>query len=103
LFGQVPVIGGLLMLCGLAWMLINVNSFPMILDLTDNLRAGTYTGISFLFVTAAAIAGPNIMGLIIQVTGNDYSTMYIVSAVLVLVAIGIMSGVKKGEAGSSPV
>jgi len=97
-YGEVPVVGGLLMLCGLAWMLINVNSFPMILDLTDNLRAGTYTGISFLFVTAAAIVGPNLMGAIIQVAGNDYSTMYLASAVLVLAAIYIMSGVKKGEA-----
>ena len=100
-YGEVPVIGGLLMLCGMAWMLINVNSFPMILDLTDNLRAGTYTGISFLFVTAAAIVGPNLMGAIIQLAGNNYSTMYLASAVLVVAAIYTMYGVKKGEAVTS--
>ena len=36
--GIVPVIGLILMLAGAFWALINVNSLPMVVDMTDNLR-----------------------------------------------------------------
>ncbi|HSV98290.1 MAG TPA: MFS transporter [Spirochaetota bacterium] len=98
--GSVPVVGGLLMICGIAWMMVNVNSLPMVVDMTDGLRAGTYTGIYYLFITAAAIAGPNINGWIIQLSGSDYSSIYISSAVFVGIAFIMMLGVRRGEARS---
>lgn len=98
--GTVPVVGGLLMVCGCSWMLVNVNSLPMVVDLTDDLRAGTYTGIYYLFITAAAIAGPNINGWIIQLTGNDYSSIYIASPLFIALAFVMMAGVRRGEARS---
>jgi len=98
--GTVPVVGGLLMVCGCSWMLVNVNSLPMVVDLTDDLHAGTYTGIYYLFITAAAIAGPNINGWIIQLTGNDYSSIYIASPLFIALAFVMMAGVRRGEARS---
>ena len=100
--GEVPVIGGLLMLCGCAWMMVNVNSLPMVVDMTDDLRAGTYTGICFLFVTAAAIAGPVLNGWIIHFSGYDYSSIFIASSVFVCAAFIIMTGVRRGEAKNNP-
>ncbi len=96
--GSVPVVGGLLMICGIAWMMVNVNSLPMVVDMTDDLRAGTYTGIYYLFITAAAIVGPNINGWIIQLTGGDYSSIYIASSVFICIAFIMMLGVRRGEA-----
>ena len=64
--GVVPVIGLLLMVAGLAWALININSLPMVVDMTDAAHLGTYTGLYYMFSTLAAIAGPNINGWIIQ-------------------------------------
>lgn len=96
--GSVPVVGALLMLCGCAWILVNVNSYPMVVDMTDGLHTGTYTGICFLFVTAAAIVGPNVNGWIIQLTGNDYSSIYIVSSAFIFIALIMMTGVRRGEA-----
>jgi maltose/moltooligosaccharide transporter len=101
LLGTVPVIGALLMLCGCAWMMVNVNSYPMVVDMTDNLHAGTYTGIVFLFVTAAAIAGPLANGWIVQLAGNDYSSIYLTSTAFVGVALVLVLGVRRGEAGAS--
>jgi MFS family permease len=98
--GTVPIVGVLLMVCGCSWMLVNVNSLPMVVDLTDDLRAGTYTGIYYLFITAAAIAGPNINGWIIQLSGNDYSAIYIASPFFIALALVMMAGVRRGEAGS---
>jgi maltose/moltooligosaccharide transporter len=96
--GVVPVIGLILMLAGASWALINVNSLPMVVDMTDDLRIGTYTGLYYLFSTLAAIAGPNINGLLVQLTGNNYSMVMLIGPIFMLLALAMMLGVRKGEA-----
>ncbi len=96
--GVVPVIGILLMCAGAAWSLINVNSLPMVVDMTDDVRIGTYTGLYYLFATLAAIAGPNINGWIVALTGNNYSLVMVVGPVFMFVAFLMMIGVRRGEA-----
>lgn len=49
--GKVPVIGLILMVIGIGWALININSLPMVVDMTDSSRIGTYTGLYYLFST----------------------------------------------------
>ena len=87
-----------LMLAGLAWSLININSLPMVVDMTDNVRIGTYTGLYYLFSTLAAIAGPNINGWIVQLTGRNYQNVMLVAPVFMLLAFALMAGVRRGEA-----
>ncbi len=41
--GQIYSISFILMLAGASWALINVNSLPMVVDMTDNSRLGTLT------------------------------------------------------------
>jgi Na+/melibiose symporter-like transporter len=98
LLGVVPVIGLLLMVGGAAWALININSLPMVVDMTDAAHLGTFTGMYYLFSTLAAIAGPNVNGLIIQLAGSDYSVTMIAAPVFMLVAYVMMGGVRRGEA-----
>ena len=98
LLGVVPVIGLFLMLAGIAWACININSLPMVVDMTDASRLGTYTGLYYLFSTLAAIAGPNVNGLIIQFTGNNYNNTMIIGPVFFLLAFIMMMGVRRGEA-----
>jgi len=96
--GVVPIIGVILMVAGASWALINVNSLPMVVDMTDNLRVGTYTGLYYLFSTLAAIAGPNINGWIIQLTGKNYSLVMLVGPIFMFIALLMMLGVRRGEA-----
>ncbi len=96
--GVVPVIGLLLMVGGAGWALININSLPMVVDMTDAARIGTYTGLYYLFSTLSAIAGPNVNGWIIQLTGNYYNAIMIVAPIFMAVALVMMMGVKRGEA-----
>jgi MFS-type transporter involved in bile tolerance (Atg22 family) len=96
--GVVPVMGVILMATGASWALINVNSLPMVVDMTDNARIGTYTGLYYLFSTLAAIAGPNINGWIIALTGNNFSFVMVVGPIFMLLALVMMLGVKRGEA-----
>ncbi|MEK7311411.1 MAG: SLC45 family MFS transporter [Chloroflexota bacterium] len=96
--GVVPVLGLLLMIAGAAWALININSLPMVVDMTDAARIGTYTGLYYLFSTLSAIAGPNVNGWIIQLTGKNYNNIMIVAPIFMVVALAMMLGVKRGEA-----
>ena len=96
--GAVPVIGLILMVAGIAWALININSLPMVVDMTTTARLGTYTGLYYLASTLAAITGPNINGWIIQLGGRNYNTIMFVAPIFMLVAWVLISGVKRGEA-----
>jgi MFS-type transporter involved in bile tolerance (Atg22 family) len=61
-------------------------------------RVGTYTGLYYLFSTLSAIAGPNVNGILIQSTGNNYNTIMLVAPIFMAVALWLMLGVKRGEA-----
>jgi len=103
-FTKLPVLGNvrgislLLMPAGIAWAFININSLPMVVDLTTAARVGTYTGLYYLFSTMAAIIGPNLNGLVIQLSGNNYNMIMLVSPAFFFVALILMLGVKRGEA-----
>lgn len=90
--------GVLLILGGLGWACVNINSLPMVVDLTTAERIGTYTGLYYLFSTLSAIVGPNVNGWAIELTGNNYNIIMLIAPVFMLVALWLMLGVKKGEA-----
>jgi maltose/moltooligosaccharide transporter len=98
LLGNMPVVGLVLMLAGTAWALININSLPMVVDLTDAARIGTYTGLYYLFSILAAIAGPNINGIIVQIFGRNYQMVMVIGPIFMLLALIMMMGVRRGEA-----
>jgi maltose/moltooligosaccharide transporter len=92
------VLGALMMLAGAGWALININSLPMVVDMTETAKLGTYTGLYYLFSTFSAIVGPNSNGWIISLTGNNYNSIMIVAPIFMVVAMIMMWGVKRGEA-----
>ncbi len=98
LLGNVRVISLVLMPAGIAWALININSLPMVVDLTTAARLGTFTGLYYLFSTLSAIVGPNLNGLLVQLSGNQYNTIMLFSPLFLVIALILMLGVKKGEA-----
>jgi MFS-type transporter involved in bile tolerance (Atg22 family) len=90
--------GVLLIFGGVAWAFININSLPMIVDLTSAARIGTFTGLYYLFSTFSAIIGPNLNGLAIQLTNNNYNVIMLIAPGFMLIALWLMLGVKHGEA-----
>ena len=103
ILGTIPVISLFLMAAGIAWAFININSLPMVVDMTITARLGTYTGLYYLFSTLAAIAGPNINGWIVQLTGNNYNAVMLISPFFMLIAFLMMAGVRRGEAVMEPL
>ncbi len=90
--------GVLLMIGGIGWSFVNINSLPMVVDLTGAARIGTFTGLYYLFSTLSAIVGPNVNGWAIQLSGGNYNIIMILAPVLMIVAMVLMLGVKRGEA-----
>src|SRR5215510_9981181 len=104
LLTKLPVLGNIrmvslfLMPAGIAWALININSLPMVVDMTTASRIGTFTGLYYLFSTFSAIVGPNLNGLLVQLSGNRYNTIMLISPLFLVIALILMLGVKRGEA-----
>ena len=96
--GRLMVVGALLMGAGLSWALININSLPMVVDMTSDARVGTYTGLYYFASTLAAIAGPMIFGWVVQFGGNNYNLVMLFSPIFLVVAFFMMIGVRRGEA-----
>lgn len=96
--GNVRVISLFLMPAGIAWAMININSLPMVVDMTTAARLGTFTGLYYLFSTLSAIVGPNFNGLLVQITNNQYNYIMLFSPIFMLVALVLMLGVRRGEA-----
>lgn len=90
--------GVLLIFGGIGWAFININSLPMIVDLTSAARIGTFTGLYYLFSTLSAIVGPNLNGLAIQLTNGNYNIIMAIAPVFFVIALVMMFGVKRGEA-----
>jgi maltose/moltooligosaccharide transporter len=97
ILGVVPVVGVVLMFLGVAWAMIIIHALPMLVDMTDQNKLGTYTGLYYLFSTFAAIVGPNLNGIIVQLSGNNYNFVMISAAFWMIVAILLLIRVKRGE------
>jgi maltose/moltooligosaccharide transporter len=97
LVGPIYTLSYIMMILGVAWALININSLPMVVDMTDAIHIGTYTGLYYLFSTLAAVLGPILYGVIIQASGEEYRLLMLVSPVFLFFALLAMLGVKRGE------
>ena len=95
------VLSIILMLAGIGWAMINVNSLPMVVDMTDDEHIGTYTGLYYFFSQVAATLGPVVFGWTIQLSNNDYRLMMVIAPFFLVLAFLMMLGVHKGEAKKS--
>lgn len=95
---MLTVAGVLLMFGGIAWAFVNINSLPMVVDMTSDARLGTFTGLYYLFSTLSAIVGPNVNGWIVQLTSNNYNNIMLIAPFFMVTALVLMWGVRRGEA-----
>ena len=84
-----------LVLAGFFWALINVNSLPMVYDIGGNARIGVFTGLYYLASNLAAVIGPQTVGILIDVTTENYRVMFAFSFVFMALAAVCMSRVRE--------
>ena len=82
-FNQVLMMG-LMMIGGFFWAMININSYPMVVERTTEEKIGTFTGLYYFSSSLAAITGPLILGGIIDLT--SFVATFIFTAMAYLVA-----------------
>lgn len=86
----------MLALGGIGWALININSYPMVVEMTSNKGIGKYTGYYYFFSMLAAIVSPILFGFLKDLLGD--SLLFIYSALAMVIAFFFMMLVKHGEA-----
>ncbi len=64
------IIGGIFVLAGFAWALVNVQAMPLIADLGGRDRIGFYIGLYYIFTMTGQMIGPSVLGLSMDVMGN---------------------------------
>jgi len=69
---------------GFFWSLININSYPMVVECTTEDKIGTYTGLYYFFSSLAAILGPLMFGFFIDIVG--FELMFILSSISFVLA-----------------
>lgn len=80
---------------GIGWALININSYPMVVEMTSNAGIGKYTGYYYFFSMLAAIISPILYGFIKDMLGDGL--MFIYSTIAMVIAFFFMMLVKHGE------
>jgi len=77
---------------GAFWALVNINSLPMVYDLSKGGNIGAYTGLYYFSSSLAAITGPILAGGLVDLVG--YSAVWLFTAIFMLAAVGLMSRVR---------
>lgn len=86
-------------ICGIGWATINVNSYPMVVEMSKGSTVGKYTGYYYTASMAGQIATPFLSGLIMDEVGME--ALFAYAAVFMVLALVTMLFVFHGD--SKPV
>lgn len=93
------VIRLVLLLGGVCWAFININSYPMVVEMSGG-KVGAFTGLYYFFSSTAAIAGPLLFGWCMDQWGNKI--MFVIALICLLMAFFFLSRVRAGESHVEP-
>ena len=88
-------INGLFALVGVAWAAINVNSYPMVVEMSKGSDIGKFTGFYYTFSMAAQIVTPILSGFLLEHVG--YFILFPYAAFFVVIAFFTMLFVRHGD------
>ena len=100
--GYTPVLYLLFALIGISWAAINVNSYPMVVEMSRGADVGKYTGLYYTFSMAAQIATPVLTGIMFdafnQAFNISFELLFPYAGMFLAAAIVTMLFVRHGEA-----
>lgn len=91
-----PVINIAFALIGIAWAAINVNSYPMIVEMSKGCDIGKFTGTYYTFSMTAQIFTPVLSGFLLE--NVSYRTLFPYAFVFSVLAFLTMTQVHHGDA-----
>ncbi len=98
---QTPLMYLIFGLVGIGWAAINVNSFPMVVEMSTGADVGKYTGYYYAFSMAAQVVTPLLSGYIIDNLGFGYKVLFPYAVIFSAASFLTMLFVKHGD--SKPV
>lgn len=95
---SVVVMNILFALAGIGWATINVNSFPMVVEMCSGGDIGKYTGFYYTASMTAQIITPMLSGLLMDMDGVGMTVLFPYAAIFAGLAFVTMLLVKHGDA-----
>ena len=86
---------GLFFVGGMGWAMVNVNSLPMVVDMTTEEKLGGYTGLYYFFSQAANLVAPPLAGAFLDLIG--YRTLIPFSIAFFILSAVAMQFVRRGD------
>lgn len=90
-----PLINVVFACTGIGWAAINVNSYPMVVEMCKSADTGKYTGYYYTFSMASQIITPIVSGFLLEKLG--YYTLFPYAVVFSLASLCTMLFVKHGD------
>jgi maltose/moltooligosaccharide transporter len=90
-----PSINIIFALTGFGWASINVNSYPMVVEMSRNSDVGKYTGLYYTFSMAAQVFTPIFSGIFLEAI--SYRTLFPYAVIFSLLSLCTMLFVKHGD------
>lgn len=90
-----PLINLVFAFTGIGWAAINVNSYPMVVEMSRNSDVGKYTGLYYTFSMSAQIFTPILSGFLLE--NISYRTLFPYSVIFSLLSLGTMLMVNHGD------
>lgn len=95
---SVIVMNILFALAGIGWATINVNSFPMVVEMCSGADIGKYTGFYYTASMSAQIVTPMLSGMLMDMKGVGMTVLFPYAAVFAGLAFVTMIMVRHGDA-----
>ncbi len=95
---SVMLMNVLFALAGIGWATINVNSFPMVVEMCSGGDIGKYTGFYYTASMTAQIITPMFSGMLMDMDGIGMTVLFPYAAVFAGLAFATMVFVKHGDA-----
>ena len=95
---SVMLMNVLFALAGIGWATINVNSFPMVVELCSGGDVGKYTGFYYTASMSAQIITPMLSGFLMDLDGIGMTALFPYAAIFAGLAFVTMCLVKHGDA-----
>ncbi len=87
----------MLIIIGIGWASINVNSYPMVVEMSRSSDIGKYTGYYYTFSMAAQTLTPVISGFLIEKTSLGYKVLFPYAALFSIASFITMMLVMHGD------
>jgi len=89
------IIYGCTVIIGIGWALININSYPMIVEMSNKSNVGKFTGYYYTASMIAQTSTPILVGLIMSFNNQGLKLLYIYTVIMIIASLAVFMFAKE--------